>query len=166
MTTRMRSAVYGTIVLACSTFAALFVDATYGGSAKADPRDCLTSAARSLLARIEAQFGRMQIISTCRPGARIAGTGRPSRHASGNAVDFNAGARKGAVIQWLIANHRSGGTMTYPRMDHIHVDVGSHFVSLAGSRVRTSSNDSPPPVRERAAWREASTVVLAGLQEH
>ena len=37
----------------------------------------------------------MQIISTCRPGARIAGSGRISKHASGEAIDFNAGRRKG-----------------------------------------------------------------------
>jgi hypothetical protein len=93
-------------------------------------RNCLTPAARALLGRIEAQFGAMQIISTCRPGARIAGSGRISRHASGNAIDFSAGSRKGAVVRWLIANHKSGGTMTYSDMSHIHVDIGPHFVSL------------------------------------
>jgi hypothetical protein len=81
----------------------------------------------------------MQIVSTCRPGARIAGTGRISRHASGNAIDFNAGRRKGAVLRWLVANYRGGGTMTYAYMDHIHVDVGRHFVSLSGSRARVAS---------------------------
>ena len=94
-------------------------------------RGCLTSPARALLGRIEAQFGTLQIISTCRPGARIAGTGRVSRHASGNAVDFNApGGRKPEIVRWLIANHRSGGTMTYAGMSHIHVDIGPRFVSL------------------------------------
>lgn len=94
-------------------------------------RGCLTSPTRALLGRIEAQFGRVQVVSTCRPGARIAGTGRISRHASGNAVDFNApSGRKGAVVQWLIANHRSGGVMTYAGMSHIHVDIGPRFVSL------------------------------------
>ena len=97
-----------------------------GGTSRA----CLTSSARALLGRIEARFGKMQIVSTCRPGARIAGTGRISRHASGNAVDFNAGSRKGAVVQWLIANHKSGGTMTYSGMNHVHVDIGHHFVAL------------------------------------
>ena len=96
-------------------------------------RNCLTPAARALLGRIEAQFGAMQLISTCRPGARIAGSGRISRHASGNAIDFSAGGRKGAVVRWLIANHKRGGTMTYSNMSHVHVDIGPHFVSL-GSR--------------------------------
>lgn len=93
-------------------------------------RSCLTSAARALLGRIEAQFGSVQIVSTCRPGARIAGSGKISRHSSGNAIDFSAGNRKGAIVKWLIANHHSGGTMTYARMSHIHADIGPRFVSL------------------------------------
>lgn len=97
-------------------------------------RGCLTPAARALLGRIEGQFGAVQIVSTCRPGARIAGSGRISRHASGNAIDFNAGGRKGAIVQWLIANHRSGGTMTYAGMTHIHVDIGPRFVALNSGR--------------------------------
>lgn len=97
---------------------------------KNDGRGCLKPAARALLDRIEAQFGPMQLISTCRPGARIAGSGRISKHASGEAIDFNAGRLKGEVVRWLIANHKSGGTMTYADMSHIHVDVGQHFVSL------------------------------------
>jgi uncharacterized protein YcbK (DUF882 family) len=96
-------------------------------------RGCLTASARALLGRIEAQFGAVQIVSTCRPGARIAGSGRISRHASGNAIDFDAGRRKGAVVRWLIANHKSGGTMSYSDMSHIHVDIGPHFVSLGAN---------------------------------
>jgi len=91
---------------------------------------CLKPPVRELLARIEREFGTMQIISTCRPGARIAGTGRISKHASGEAIDFEAGSRKGEVVRWLIANHKTGGTMTYSDMSHIHVDVGPHFVAL------------------------------------
>jgi uncharacterized protein YcbK (DUF882 family) len=86
------------------------------------------------LERIEAKFGPVKLVSTCRPGAMIAGTGRPSRHASGNAVDFDAGARKGAIVEWLIANHHQGGTMTYADMGHIHIDIGPPFVSIAGGQ--------------------------------
>ena len=93
-------------------------------------RSCLTSDARDLLNRIESKFGRVEIVSTCRAGARIATTGRPSKHASGEAIDFRAPGRKRDVVQWLINNHGDGGTMTYSDMDHIHVDVGSHFVAL------------------------------------
>ena len=59
------------------------------------PRACLTPAARALLERIEQKFGPVKVMSTCRAGAIIAGTGHPSRHASGNAVDFEAGAPQG-----------------------------------------------------------------------
>lgn len=93
-------------------------------------RACLKPEARALLDRIETQFGPMEIVSTCRPGARVAGMGRISKHATGEAIDFNAGSRKGDVVRWLIANHKNGGTMTYAGMSHIHVDVGHHFVAL------------------------------------
>jgi hypothetical protein len=106
------------------------------------PRSCLSAAARGLLERIEQEFGPVQLVSTCRPGSTIAGTWRPSRHASGNAVDFKAGDRKDAIIAWLIANHRRGGTMTYAGMDHIHVDIGPHFVSIAGGPRWASWRDS------------------------
>jgi hypothetical protein len=107
-------------------------------------RTCLSAAARGLLGRIEAQFGAVRIVSTCRPGAVIAGSGRPSRHASGNAVDFDAPAgRKPEVVQWLIANHRSGGVMTYAAMNHIHVDIGRRFVALGSGG-------------GRGRWRRAS----------
>jgi uncharacterized protein YcbK (DUF882 family) len=72
----------------------------------------------------------MEVISTCRPGARIAGSGRMSKHATGEAIDFDAGGRKREVVQWLIANHKAGGTMTYSDMSHVHIDVGHHFVAL------------------------------------
>lgn len=110
-------------------------------------RKGLTSAALALLERIETQFGPVHVISGYRAGARIAGTGRVSRHASGNAIDFDAGGRKSAIVKWLIANHKSGGTMTYANMGHIHVDIGPHFVSLNSgggggsySRRRTTSS--------------------------
>jgi uncharacterized protein YcbK (DUF882 family) len=93
-------------------------------------RSCLSSEMRSALARVEARFGTVQIVSTCRPGARIAGSGRVSRHASGNAVDFKVRGRKSEVVKWLVANYHSGGVMTYRGMDHIHIDVGYRFVSL------------------------------------
>jgi hypothetical protein len=106
------------------------VTASRGDGGGGVSRSCLQPAASALLARIEAQFGPVQIVSTCRPGATIRNTGKPSKHRYGLAVDFEAGARKGAIVQWLIANHHAGGTMTYAGMSHIHVDIGQHFVSL------------------------------------
>lgn len=101
-----------------------------GASGGATSRSCLTRDARALLNSIENQFGRVEIVSTCRPGARIATTGRISKHASGEAIDFRVPGKKKQVVAWLIDNHGDGGTMTYSDMDHIHVDVGAHFVAL------------------------------------
>jgi uncharacterized protein YcbK (DUF882 family) len=98
---------------------------------------CLTWEARALLNRIRAQFGNVEIVSTCRPGATIAGTNHPSRHASGRAIDFRVPGKKGQVVRWLIANHHSGGVMTYSDMDHIHVDIGPRFVALNRPSGRT-----------------------------
>jgi hypothetical protein len=106
------------------------------------PRTCLTPPARALLGRIEEKFGPVKLVSTCRPGATIAGSGRPSRHASGNAIDFDADRRKAEIINWLIANHHDGGTMTYAGMDHIHIDIGPHFVSIAGGQHWASWRDN------------------------
>jgi hypothetical protein len=106
------------------------------------PRTCLTPPARALLERIEEKFGAVKLVSTCRPGATIADTARPSKHASGNAIDFDAGNRKDQIVEWLIANHHDGGTMTYPDMDHIHVDIGPRFVSIAGGRHWASWRDN------------------------
>lgn len=103
-----------------------------GGSS----RSCLQPQARALLNRIESQFGAVSIVSTCRPGAVIATSGKPSKHRYGLAIDFDAGSRKGAVVNWLIKNHHSGGTMTYRGMNHIHVDIGYRFVSLGANSGR------------------------------
>src|SRR5262249_47283302 len=120
------------------------------------PRTCLTPPARALLERIEERFGPVQLVSTCRPGATIAATGRPSRHASGNAIDFNAGGRKAEIVQWLIDNHHDGGTMTYAEMDHIHVDIGAYFLSIAGGPHAASWRSNPRefPVPRRRTGEE------------
>jgi hypothetical protein len=115
------------------------------------PRSCLTPPARALLERIEEKFGRVKLVSTCRPGSTIAGTGRPSRHASGNAVDFDADRRKGEIVEWLVANHHDGGTMTYAGMDHIHVDIGPYFVSIAGGQHWASWRDDARDFPSRGA---------------
>jgi hypothetical protein len=99
-------------------------------------RSCLQPQARALLNRIESQFGSVSIVSTCRPGAVIATSGKPSKHRNGMAIDFDAGSRKGAIVNWLVKNHHSGGTMTYRNMSHIHVDIGPRFVSLGANSGR------------------------------
>ena len=105
----------------------------YGGGGGGASRSCLQASAQALLSRIEAQFGPMQVISTCRPGARVAGSGRPSKHAFGLAVDFRVpGGRKAEVVRWLAANHHGGGVMTYRHSSHIHVDIGYPYRSFGG----------------------------------
>jgi hypothetical protein len=126
------------------------LSAQRAGDDREAPRKCLKREVHALLDKVEAQFGPVRVISTCRPGARIAGSGRISRHASGNAVDFEAGGRKGEIINWLVANHKAGGTMTYPDMSHIHIDIGQHFVSLAGGRKYASHNRSGSSSRRYA----------------
>ncbi len=161
MKKRLVTAYFAAAMMLAGGFVADGAEARRGdGGGSSASRSCLTGAARSLLNRIESQFGTMQVISTCRPGARIAGSGRVSKHASGNAVDFNAGGRKGAVIRWLVANHRSGGTMTYSHSSHIHVDVGQHFVSLSGSRTRVASARRSRGTRT-ATYSRASRRVTA-----
>lgn len=101
---------------------------SYGGGAS---RSCLKPSARALLNRIEGRFGRVQVVSTCRPGATVRGSGRPSKHRYGLAIDFRAPAgKKQQIVNWLRANHGSGGTMTYSNHGHIHVDIGHRFVKL------------------------------------
>lgn len=138
MLTRLCLALFGAVCALSLGAGGAEARASFSGDRGASTsRACLTSSARGLLNRIEAKFGKVQIVSTCRPGARIRGTGKRSKHASGEAVDFFAPkGRKGEVVRWLIANHKGGGTMTYPGMNHIHVDVGYRFVSLAGRRMR------------------------------
>lgn len=121
------------IVFVCAAAPAMSKGATTS-------RACLTHEARQLLDSIEQRFGPVTVVSTCRPGATVRGTGRPSRHASGNAIDFKAGDRKAAVVAWLAANHRRGGTMTYRRSAHIHVDIGPRFVSLGHGGARKFRN--------------------------
>src|ERR1700754_4434079 len=46
----------------------------YAASGASTDRGCLTPAAKSLLAQIEAKFGRVQIVSPCRPAGVIPGS--------------------------------------------------------------------------------------------
>jgi hypothetical protein len=99
-------------------------------------RACLTAQTRAVLAQVEARFGPVKVVSTCRRGAVIAGTRHPSMHRYGKAVDFEAPGRKAAIVQWLRANN-SGLVMTYARSGHIHFDTGtyrSYVCAECGSR--------------------------------
>ena len=95
------------------------------GNAEAAGTSCLPGVLQQRLSQIRAKFGPVRVISTYRKGARVAGTGRPSLHASCRAVDFKPPAGKyGAVAGWLKTNH-GGGVGTYScKMNHIHIDAG------------------------------------------
>ncbi|NJM55662.1 MAG: hypothetical protein HC841_06935 [Verrucomicrobiae bacterium] len=86
----------------------------------------------------------MVILSTYRPGARIAGSGKSSLHASCRAVDFKPTRNHAKVVAWLKANH-GGGVGTYSgSMNHIHIDNGAYVRFHRGggrsyAKKRTSS---------------------------
>lgn len=86
---------------------------------------CLPGILKTRLSQIRQKFGPVKVISTHRAGARIAGSGKPSYHASCRAVDFHAPKGKyKQVVSWLRANHK-GGVGTYScGMHHIHLDNG------------------------------------------
>lgn len=88
-------------------------------------QSCVPAALKRTLNEIEDRFGPVQVISTHRPGAKIAGSGKRSKHADCQAVDFNPPRGKyAAVAAYLKANH-AGGVGTYGcGMSHIHIDVG------------------------------------------
>jgi uncharacterized protein YcbK (DUF882 family) len=116
-------------VVAITTLAAGFnlAAAAPQAFAASSSTSCLPGNVRNTLSQIEKRFGRIQVVSTHRPGARIAGNGNTSYHASCRAADFAAPKGKhGAVVSWLKSNF-SGGVGTYScGMHHIHIDNGPH----------------------------------------
>lgn len=97
-------------------------------------RTCLTPDTRTILERAEARFGvTFTLVSTCRPGAFIAGTNHLSEHARGRAVDLLVprGVSKAAVVKWLYAN-APGVTMVYRNMPHVHFDTGPYHTLACG----------------------------------
>jgi uncharacterized protein YcbK (DUF882 family) len=84
---------------------------------------CLPSILKKRLAQIRKKFGRVTIISTIRRGARIAGTGRRSKHADCRAVDFKV-RNKMKVWRWLNKIHKGGVGVYHGSCSHIHIDNG------------------------------------------
>ena len=86
---------------------------------------CIPTKLKLLLDDVERHFGKVRVISTHRPGATVAGTGRRSKHADCRAVDFIPPSGKHReVADWLKQVH-DGGVGTYScGMNHIHVDTG------------------------------------------
>jgi uncharacterized protein YcbK (DUF882 family) len=86
---------------------------------------CLPGSVKNMLNKVRSKFGKITLVSTNRPGARIRGSGRRSYHASCRAADFLPPRGKyGAVVAFLKSNW-SGGVGTYScNFHHIHIDNG------------------------------------------
>ena len=94
----------------------------HGGLAHVNPR--LAAKVRQVVGACHAH-----VVSGLRPGARIAGSGRRSRHASGQAVDVSGNYR-------CIYAHLRGWpsySLDGPRMRHVHISLGEgHFYHHGG----------------------------------
>jgi len=87
---------------------------------------CLPPIIKKRLGQIRDKFGPVTIISTYRPGARIAGTGRRSKHADCRAVDFKVRNLE-AAHSWLNKNHKGGLGIYSGSCPHIHIDNGGNY---------------------------------------
>ena len=75
------------------------------------------------LRSVESKFGKIRIISSCRPGATVIKTGRPSMHRYCRAVDFNPPRGKYRQVARYLKTTWGGGVGTYSgRFNHIHID--------------------------------------------
>jgi hypothetical protein len=63
------------------------------------------------------------VISSFRPGARIAGTGHASMHASGRAVDIRGNP---SCIYGHLHGWRGGYSVDYGAVQHVHISLGGH----------------------------------------
>lgn len=84
---------------------------------------CLPSSLKAKLSEVRRKFGRVTVISAYRKGARIRGTGKRSKHASCQAVDFKV-KNKWAAYRWLKSHHKGGVGVYSGPCGHIHIDVG------------------------------------------
>ena len=98
--------------------------------------NCLTAETRSLLSRLESAIGPVKLVSTCRQGATIRGTGgSPSLHRYGCAFDFET-PRKGEAVR-LLRSLKLGSVITYRHSRHVHADIGR---KRCGSRPRMDNS--------------------------
>jgi Peptidase M15 len=125
---------------------------------------CLPGVLKQRLSQIRQKFGPVRVISTFRRGARIAGSGRRSMHASCRAVDFKPPRGKyGQVVAWLKRNH-GGGVGTYScAMHHIHIDNGArvryhHCVTASGRPIGKRARPRRRNSRVRIARRSRSGI--------
>ncbi|MEQ8825781.1 MAG: D-Ala-D-Ala carboxypeptidase family metallohydrolase [Filomicrobium sp.] len=137
----MKMSIKGSLPVLAALFLAFSGLMATNNTANAASTGCLPASVKAKLNQIRAKFGPVRVISTHRPGARIAGSGKRSFHASCRAVDFHPPRGKyRQVVAWLKKNH-SGGVGTYScGMHHIHIDNGPrvrfhHCVNARGRPV-------------------------------
>jgi len=114
------------------------------------------------LSMVAAQCGAVRIISAYRPGARIAGSGRMSCHAMGQAVDYQIGNPSCALR--LASRWRGGHSIDYntaPGGKHFHISIcrqemGVRFAHRGGrsyARSRYARNRSAKRYRGAKRYR-------------
>lgn len=135
------AALAAALVLAVLSLVSVSTIETASAASASTSGGCLPASLKATLANIRAKFGPVTIVSTFRRGARIAGSGHMSYHASCRAVDFHPPKGKyGAVLAYLQKTH-PGGLGTYScGMHHLHIDNGPkvrfhHCVSASGRPV-------------------------------
>lgn len=75
------------------------------------------------LMEVERLYGPITIISSCRPGATVKNSGRPSMHSYCRAIDFNPVRSAYSAVANFLKRTWSGGVGTYSgRFNHIHID--------------------------------------------
>ncbi len=84
---------------------------------------CLPYQIKAALEKANQACG-ITVISTHRPGARIAGTGHQSMHATCRAADFTT--RNPPCVIQALADWRGKLSTDYHRVRHFHIDDGSY----------------------------------------
>lgn len=104
---------------------------------------CLPSSLRQALADVRGRFGSIQVVSTHRPGAVIAGSRKPSYHRNCQAVDFRPPSGKYGAVAAYLKSTWSGGIGTYAS-GHIHIDTGPSYRWYTGGGQKVARRGHRP----------------------
>jgi hypothetical protein len=111
--------------------------------------------AQALLNDLTARGVKIHSLGGFRPGATVEGTGRPSQHAFGRAIDINAdvnpvGSGRGTMpadMEAIAASHGARWGGTFQKTDPMHVDwpgqagtIAVATTKLGGAAVKTSGD--------------------------
>jgi hypothetical protein len=93
---------------------------------------------QSFLAAVQSQCGSVKVISGHRPGARVAGSGIVSCHATGQAADYTISS-PACALRVAAGYQHLGHSNDYGRVAHFHVsscarEAGMRFAHGGGSR--------------------------------